>query len=202
MRSSLPVAVLATAALLAAPAGAGEFTNAWFFGDSLSDTGNIGRFTTNPGAIWAEVLAQRLGTSAPPVAADGTDYADGWARVYTTWNPQPTITAVSVADQVTAYLTASGGAADPGALYAVWAGANDVFHAGTALPAASVPGYLFQTTAQEVAVIRALHDAGARTIIVPTLPDMGLTPAAQLAGPAAAAGFTSMSTSCRTRACR
>ncbi|MCC7464157.1 MAG: autotransporter domain-containing protein [Gammaproteobacteria bacterium] len=190
---SLLAGVALSAALLNAPAGAAEFTDTWFFGDSLSDTGTIGRFTTNPGAIWTEVLARRLGTTAAPAAAGGTDYAGGWARIYTTWNPQPTITAVPVAGQVTAYLAATGGRADASALYTVWGGANDIFYAGTALPAAAIPGYLYQTTAQEVGVIQALSAAGARHIIVPTMPDMGLTPAARLAGPAAAAGFTSMS---------
>ncbi len=201
MKSTPLSSALATAAfaMLGLPAaGAADFSNAWFFGDSLSDTGNIGRFTTNPGAIWTENLAARLALTAAPAAAGGTDYAEGWARVYTTWDPQPTITADSVAAQVTAYLTSTGGAADPNALYAVWGGANDVFYAGTALPAASVPGYLFLTAAQEVGVIQALHDAGARYIVVPTLPDMGLTPAAQLSGPAAIAGFTQMSTTYNT----
>jgi outer membrane lipase/esterase len=174
-------------ALLGAPATAADFSNAWFFGDSLSDTGNIGRFTTSPGAIWTENLASKLGLSAVPVAAGGTDYANGGARIFTNSAPIS-----SVAAQVTAYLASTGGKADPNALYSVWGGPNDIFYAGTALPPASVPGYLYLTTAQEVGLIQALHDAGARYIIVPTLPDMGLTPAAQLSGPAAVAGFTTM----------
>ncbi|XOT98027.1 hypothetical protein ACMTAU_04495, partial [Alcaligenes pakistanensis] len=32
-------------------------------GDSLTDSGQFGsRFTTNPGQVWSQVLAQKLGT--------------------------------------------------------------------------------------------------------------------------------------------
>jgi outer membrane lipase/esterase len=185
--SAFLAAALAGALLGSGPAGAVDFSNAWFFGDSLSDTGNIARFTTSPGAIWTEVMAAKLGLTATPLSAGGTDYAFGGARIFTNTPPvQP------VAAQVTAYLTATGGKADPSALYSVWGGPNDVFYAATSLPAASVPGYLYLTTAQEAGVIQALHDAGARYIIVPTLPDIGITPAAQLAG--AGDAFTSLST--------
>ncbi|MFO1402258.1 MAG: autotransporter domain-containing protein [Steroidobacteraceae bacterium] len=187
--SALAAATLG-ATLLAGPAAATDFSAAWFFGDSLSDTGNIGRFTTarpgSPGTVWTEALAAKLGLEAVPVAGGGTDWAFGGARVGADLGPIK-----SLMTQVTSYLALSGGKADPNALYSVWAGANNINDA-TVIPPAQIPGYLYLTTAQEVAMITALHDAGARYIIVPTLPDMGLTPAAAFAGPAAAAGLTTL----------
>ena len=61
----------AALALSVAPAFAGDniFSNTWFFGDSLTDSGYfrpyiisqagpngalVGRFTTNPGLVWSE----------------------------------------------------------------------------------------------------------------------------------------------------
>jgi outer membrane lipase/esterase len=190
LRPSTLAAIVLGAAQLAGPAGAADFSAAWFFGDSLSDTGNIGRFTTaqpgDQGALWTEDLAAKFDLTAVPLASGGTDWAFGGARVGADLGPIE-----AVVTQVTNYLTLQGGKADPNALYSVWGGANNISDA-SALPPASIPGYLYLTTAQEVGAIQALHDAGARYIIVPTLPDMGLTPAAALAGPAAAAGLTAL----------
>ena len=67
----LPV-ILVLALLFAFPVGshATAFNNLIVFGDSLSDNGNIGRFTD--GAIWVETLAASLG-------ADLYDFAYGGA---------------------------------------------------------------------------------------------------------------------------
>jgi outer membrane lipase/esterase len=51
-----------------------QFGGVYFFGDSLTDAGSFkpllppgtGKFTTNPGPVWAEVLAQRYGFTATP----------------------------------------------------------------------------------------------------------------------------------------
>jgi outer membrane lipase/esterase len=68
---------------------AAQFNQFYFFGDSLSDAGSFkpvlppgtGKFTTNPGPIWAEVFAQRYGSSAIPANQGGNDFAEGGARV-------------------------------------------------------------------------------------------------------------------------
>ena len=49
-------------------AASAQFSNAYFFGDSVADSGNLssklppgtGKFTTNPGPVWSEVFAQRF----------------------------------------------------------------------------------------------------------------------------------------------
>ena len=109
-----------------------EFTNAYILGDSLSDAGQYGaRFTTNPGLTASEYLAQRFGFTLKPSTQGGTDYAYGGARVTSqgSYNPQAT----PVAGQVTAVIAANGGRLDPGALYIIQGGPNDIFyHAGLA----------------------------------------------------------------------
>ena len=74
---------------LAAPAMA-QFSNVYFFGDSVSDSGNYksvlpagtGLFTTNPGPVWSQLFAQNFGFSAvPSTQPGGNNYAYGGARV-------------------------------------------------------------------------------------------------------------------------
>lgn len=212
---------LAIAALFALPASAADFTNTYFFGDSLTDSGYFkpilkasgagalvdagfaGKFTTNPGPVWSEALAAKLGTSAAPSnTAGGTNYAQGGARVNATpgFGGGPATTATPITGQVGAYLTANGGAADSHALYTVWGGANDLFYAaGGGVPVASLPTFVLTTVTQQVGAVEALKNAGAKYIIVPSLPNMGKTPAALAAGATAAAGLTQLSSSYNTQ---
>jgi outer membrane lipase/esterase len=167
-----------------------QFSGVYFFGDSLSDAGTFkpllppgtGKFTTNPGPIWAEIVAQRYGFTATPANQGGTDYAEGGARV--TDLPgvpatPPTGTATPVATQVSNLL--GKGALNSGALYSVWAGADDVFFqlglaaAGLATPA-QVQANLATAATQVVQQVGRLNAAGARYIIVWNMPDIGRTP--------------------------
>lgn len=69
-------------AILGANAQAQSFSRLYFIGDSLSDSAQFGsRFTTNPGQVWAQDLASRLGNEALPNTQGGSDYAAGGARV-------------------------------------------------------------------------------------------------------------------------
>lgn len=196
----------AALALAAAPAFAGPFTNTVFFGDSLTDSGHfrpalvqvagpsgalLGKFTTNPGLVWSEYLADYYGTSAVSDNQGGTNYAVGGARTGT--NTSGALGAIpSLTTQATSYLAAHGGAADPGALYTVWGGANDLF-AATAAPAQAQAIIGGAVTAQ-VGVIGALTNAGAQYILVPTIPDLGLTPSFRAQGATAQAQGTALST--------
>ncbi len=213
-RSILPVrSLLATAlALAAAPVLAADspYSQTIFFGDSLTDSGHfrpalvqvggpsaaiLGRFTTNPGLVWSEYLAEYYGTGAASANQGGTNYAVGGARVGTNSSgalgPIPAMTA-----QVTGYLSANGGRADPNALYTVWGGANDLFAitSGGADPTTTIGGAV---TAQ-VGIIGALQNAGARYILVPTIPDLGGTPGFRAQGAAAMAAGTQLSTTYNT----
>ena len=187
---SLWAAAWAVGLCLASGPAAAQFNQFYFFGDSLTDAGSFkpvlppgtGKFTTNPGPIWAEVLAQRYGATATPANEGGNDYAEGGARV--TQLPgfpasPPTGTATPVAVQVQHFLAT--GAVDPHALYSVWAGANDLFvQLGLAQTGAITPTQL-QTNLATAAVqlvqqVGILNAAGARYIMVFNLPDVGSTP--------------------------
>ncbi len=98
------------------------------FGDSLSDTDNLfqaigsppppyfnGRFSN--GLVWNEILATNLGLTAPaPSLLGGTNYAWGGAQINSAGNVPSTV------NQVADFLTASGGSADPSALYTISTG--------------------------------------------------------------------------------
>jgi outer membrane lipase/esterase len=183
--------------LLTGPANA-QFNQFYFFGDSLSDAGSFkpvlppgtGEFTTNPGPIWAEVIAQRFGSTATPANQGGNDFAEGGARV--TQLPgvpasPPTGTATPVSVQVQNFL--SRGAVNPRALYSVWAGADDLFfqlglaQAGV-ISAADVQTNLATAATQLVQQVGILNAAGARYIMVFNMPDVGSTPFGRSSGQA------------------
>lgn len=195
----------ASATLHANLGHAGDFSNAYFFGDSLSDAGafsfllspGIGKFTTNPGPVWTENLAAALGTDGRPAVAGGSNFAQGGARV-TQLPGVPetnvlTANALPVRDQVSTYL-AGAGRADPGALYSVWGGANDLLRAiDPGQPESADPlGYMLQTAGELVGEIGRLQAAGARYVLVPNLPDGAITPFGVSLGAADAAAVTGL----------
>ena len=135
-KGTLLAAALAAALAFAQQEASAQFSGFYLFGDSLTDAGSFkpvlplgtGKFTTNPGPVWSEVLAQRYGFSAIPANQGATNYAEGGARV--TQLPgvpdtPPTGTATPVAQQVQHFLAK--GSVDSNALYSVWAGGNDLF---------------------------------------------------------------------------
>ncbi len=177
-------------ALAASGNAAAQFTNVYFFGDSLTDMGTYkpvlppgtGLFTTNPGPVWAQPFAEHLGFSAIPANQGGTDYAQGGARV--TLSPgyapvPPTGNAVPISAQITQALGT--GAADSTAIYSVWGGGNDIFTQLDNYRAGKVTLAQLQTNvaaaggelAQQVA---RLGDAGARYIMIWNMPNIGATP--------------------------
>ena len=164
------------------------------------NAGLIGRFTTNPDPLWAEYLAAYYGGDADPAGygwcgmagceafdpdhpfvsglPTGGNYATGGARNgvdgirYLT--PDLGVPVPSILTQVLTYLAQAGGQADPDALYTVWGGANDLFAITEGAPAeATLSGAI---TAQ-VTAIGMLQAAGARYVLMPNVPDLGLTPA-------------------------
>ncbi|WP_210394620.1 autotransporter domain-containing protein [Motiliproteus sediminis] len=207
MMRKLPLAA-AVSAMLLTQAQAAEFSNTLFFGDSLTDSGTYaallppgtGRFTTNPGPVWSEVMASQFGIALTPANVGGDNYAQGGARI--TGTPGvgafPASTATPIATQVSNYLTATGGVADADALYSLWGGANDLFfaidpaNAGTFPTQTAIINYLSQTAGEQVQALATLQAAGARYVIVPTLPDIGASPFGQSLGAAAAASVTSL----------
>ena len=186
--------------LALSPVAAHAYSAFYVFGDSLSDVGNVyaatggaepaspysnGQFSNGP--IWAQDLSNSLGLGAlKPSLTGGTDYAFGSA---TTSNPSTESTAVpTLTQQLGMFLAAVGGIAPSSALYSVWIGGNDLLNildSGTTGPTALTEA---QAAAQSAATdIGTLVTQGARNVLVPLVPDLGVTPAA-IAADAGAAG--------------
>ena len=214
MKTKLIRSVLAAAlACAAVPAFAqnanSPFSQTVFFGDSLTDGGFFrpllpasvrpvtGQFTTNPGYVWSQYLADYYGTSAVPNGngQTGPNYAAGGARVGVNstgaLGPIP-----SLATQMNNYLNANGGRADAHALYTVWGGANDLFAitSGGANPTTTISS----AVAAQIGIVGTLTQAGAQYILVPTIPDLGLTPAFRAQGATAQAQGTALTVSYNT----
>lgn len=145
--------------------------------------------------------AQSNNSPLIPGSSAGTNYAYGGAcaisngsAIATTIPGVPTFTCAnspgsfSLTTQFGTYLSAHGGAADPNALYTYWAGANDILSAqgiatayvlGGGNPANAstiVQTIVGQAGATAIGQIAALQNAGAKTIVVFNLPDLGRTP--------------------------
>ena len=146
-----------------------------------------GRFTdgtdTSPAAktykgVWHEQLATLfLGLKAADPSLDGgTDYAYGDAETGDGLRPitegtgdeRVTIDVENLNKQVTTYLTTNP-AADPAALYIVWAGSNDLLDTDTTISPATA-------ASNETAVVQRLAEAGATTFLLPNVPPLGLVP--------------------------
>jgi phospholipase/lecithinase/hemolysin len=106
---------LMTSSLQAMPA----FAHVVVFGDSLSDTGNAGRFSNGP--VWVEYLAQKLGLPLKPARAGGNNFAVGGARL------DPGSGDTSLRAQANAYLRSSRSRGRT--LYIVYGGGNDLLAA-------------------------------------------------------------------------
>ena len=202
----LTKSMLAISLSMAGLAHAELYSSVTFFGDSLTDGGYFspitqgklgikesGQFTTNPDNVWATSFAEQLGTTAVPIVylgnQAGNNYAIGGARagkdiVNTDFGVN--VPVASVNTQVNGYLANK--KVDSNGMYVVWGGANDLL-AAAANPANAI-NTISSAAGSQVAAIKALKDKGANYILVPNIPDIGLTPTAIAAG----AGFQSSGT--------
>jgi len=219
---ALALKAVALIAVFSAPAHAdGGVHRFVVFGDSLSDPGNYyihyGQVSEPPyapvpsapydirghhfsnGPTWIEQLAweQNSPESAlPALARPGvfTNYAMGRARARAN---APVFPDYDLSTQVGLFLSDFGGHAPARATYVIWIGANDLDDALGALqtdPSGATSMSIVQTALGTIADnIQTLWAAGARSFLIPNEPDLGLTPAVQLAGPAAAGAATQLS---------
>jgi outer membrane lipase/esterase len=211
----LPALVFSAITAITSPAAeSAQFSQVVVFGDSLSDVGfyrpfllslglppavvaQLGRFTTNPDPVWAELISQFYGFTPAPSNANGTIFAQGGARVSSdSASTPPGLAQRPVSVQINEFLARNGGAADPNALYGIWVGANDIFQNLGALQAGQITQAQLQTNVlaaagSEVQQIARLRAAGARYIMVFALPDIGVTPA--FAGSPASGAVTALS---------
>ncbi len=181
----------------ATAAAAGPYSGIYFFGDSLTDVGNVtavyaqvphpaGAPATVPGPpyyqnrasngpLYADALAGRLGFTATPSALGGNDYAFGGARTrYQIFGPP----FQGIIDQVAAF-RALPGPADPGALYVLFAGSNnlqDILLGKTSDALGNpIPG-VSGTLGDISAMLAGLYAEGARHLLVPNVPNLGRVP--------------------------
>ncbi|RNC71322.1 MAG: hypothetical protein ED859_03980 [Desulfuromonadales bacterium] len=185
--------------LVPVPGSAKPYTAMFVLGDSLSDQGNLyqatlkligsgrpasdhyylGRFAD--GEIYAGQLAEKMGLTLSATAFGGTNYAYGGAR--TDYNIAELSGLPRGAYPWTLNLEREAftaqGVSDPRALYVVFSGSNDIadligrslmFGFESTKPASD------QVVQGVKQVIEAYVAAGARDIIVPNLPDLGLVP--------------------------
>lgn len=217
MRLTLPRLVSTIAGLCFSAsclAGGGLFSNAYFFGDSLSDSGNnrlaffgvTGPNPTGPtfiptfpyapggtysnGQVWVTPFVAGLGLPAAagnPSLGGGNNYAYGGATTSGSAAFPP-----SLQSQLNSYLASN--TVDPNALYVIAGGGNDARAVGTAIAGGADPvsttiagATTYATTT--ASMVASLRTAGANNIIVWNVPNLGLTPAAGSGvGPAAEAG--------------
>ena len=197
---TLSKAILAITLSSVGVAHASDYSSVTFFGDSLTDGGYFkkatealghpqsGQYTTNPDNTWATPFAESLGLNSVQNTYDevtgqqtttGNNYAIGGARSGidlqhdkykdTTGKPLPVY---STRSQVDRYLADKN--IDSKGLYTVWTGANDLFAVVSDVPNAS--NIISSAVSDEVATVKKLHDNGANYIVVPNIPDVGLTP--------------------------
>jgi len=182
------------------------FTRTVFIGDSLSDSGwfrpllttvfgsqaaQWGRFTTGPDLVWSEHLANFYQTDATSrtgigqFGQRGDNYAIGAARVTGLLLTPP------LTYQYRRYLNDNGGQIDGNALHTLWGGANDLFVSALLPPLA--PSIRRRAVSEQASIIQGLQDGGARYVLVPNIPDIGLTPLFQFFGPLGANWGTGLS---------
>ncbi len=139
------------------------------------------RFSNGP--LWIEGLASGLGLSAEPALNGGTNFAFGGART------GPPSTAPSLLEQFFgAFLfNTTGGFIPTDALYVVWGGGDDGRDIAKAMvdpdPSLRISEseadlLIGQAVTNVAAIVGTLAAAGA-DVLVPNLPDLGLTPEAR-----------------------
>lgn len=162
------------------------FSRIFVFGDSLSDTGNLfrlsGGFPPPPyfegrasnGRLWVEQLADALGMSIAPgdnYAVFGATTGDFNLNDGLNGRDYP-----GLLDEIASFTATRSAAEAQGALFVVWAGANDFF---AALATGQAPEVLIGNgVGNTLQAIQQLWQAGARHILVVNMPDLGLTPLA------------------------
>ncbi len=168
------------------------------FGDSLSDMGTYalaagplggGKFTTNPGKIWLEVVADHLslpiksnrqeGFGLPTRFLGGFGYAQGGSQLIFD-SKDENFTARPVAAQI-GYFLLQNGFFLPGDLVLIQGGANDIFAQMNALKSGTItPQEAIQNMAQAAddfsVMIANVRNSGAQKLIVVNLPMIEQTP--------------------------
>lgn len=154
-------------------------------GDGLTDQGNTGKRWTvqDSNKMWPQIVAIDYDPTftVTPSTQGGTNYAYGNARIVLKPDAAGNAATPTVADQITTYLAANGGAAPAGDLVMINGGTADIIVQMQAMRAGSITQDQFLAN-----VAQAGHDlatqakrlaaAGAKHIVVMGVPDLKNTP--------------------------
>ena len=186
------------------------------FGDSLSDAGTYtpaaapvggGKFTTNPGPVWAETVASQLGVALTPAVMGYAnqvqtcpkpgcfDYAQGGSRVTDVngigHNGGTGALTYPVKQQLANFYAASNNTFNgSGDVVFVFGGNNDIFYwaAAVATPGSGVTPAIATAQVQQAATdlvsyVKDMISKNATQLYVFNLPDSSLTPQGVSGGP-------------------
>lgn len=201
------VAGLATA-IAWVPAGAASINNVVFFGDSLSDSGNVwyatggqppfpyyqgsggagpdytgGQWSDYLGPSWATPFAANFGRYATPSLAGGNNYAWGGARTGVDMNAG----GVPWLDQQVGQYLLYGSSPNATTLYSLVIGGNTI---ANNLGSADFNAVITAGVNSIMNSLAGLYGAGARQFLVANVPDIGATPLFRSGDPATAAYAT------------
>lgn len=190
--SVLFVPLLASAfALVLTSAHAAPITKLVIFGDSISDPGNLyaasggadplsppyhdGRFSNGP--IWIDYLEQQTGLQVESHAYGGaTSGTDNIANQTPGQYP-------GLQQQMQNWAAANAGAADPDALYFIWAtGSNDLTLLSPDASPAELEAFVGEIISNLLTAVGTVYALGGQNVVIGNLPDLGLTPDARAAG--------------------
>jgi len=186
------------------------------FGDSLSDVGTYrvgpvaqvggGKYTTNPGPVWAETIGLLFGTRVTPYlqggfgideqVLGGTGFAMGGARVAKTpgYRCEPDANgkctrqlAMPVSQQIDNYLASNAGRFRADQLVFVQAGPNDIFYHLDLVGALAEAPQAALDEAKQAAIdlaqeVQRIAQLGGKRIVVLNVPPMADTPFGKLLG--------------------
>lgn len=193
--TSIAMVLLPVLAGLSTQAQAGPYSSIIAYGDSLSDNGNFYAAVGQPGVpyydgrrsdgpVAVEQLAVALGVPLVDFAWIGAttgvgNYADGGTTTSFGAYSLPGMQTVFAATQ------ASLGPFLANGLFVVWGGANDFLAPS---PLDTTPMDVIQRAVSDIlGIVSSLEMLGAQNILVPGMPDLGLTPYFRSLGLAAAA---------------
>jgi phospholipase/lecithinase/hemolysin len=207
--------------VVATSAYAAPYSQFVVFGDSLSDAGNAAFITSNlfppsppyagsfsNGPTAAQYMANLLGVSVTlgwsGLNATANNYAvGGGLNGYGNYNVQignppglgaafPVMATTGIREQIERYSLVNPVVPNAAStLFMVWGGPNNVFLGAETGgdPSVYIPAALADLSND----LLMLAGMGARHLFVPSMPDLGLTPEARNAGPAAMAGLSALS---------
>jgi len=168
-----------------------QYSQVIIFGDDFSDQGNAfkayglppsptyykGRYTDGPN--WVDQFTAALGLTTTNSLAGGTNYAYGGAATGPLAKGMMSFQPPSIYTQIFTYLRSH--TVDPKALYIVEGGIDDIGEAllnteSDPLDILLIPG-TDVTAANDISVdVSLLTNSGAKTVLVPNLPNLALTP--------------------------